>query len=226
MADAPDAAPRLVPGIVVGLKAEARALVHASPWPVGVAGGNPVRAGELARALAARGATALFSMGLAGGLDPALSPGDVVLADAVATPEGLLHPCDADLRALLLGRLGMAVATGRVAGSDAMVVDVAAKRALRNVTGAVAVDMESHGIAAVAAALGLPFAAIRVVIDPADRAVPPAATLGMDAEGNARPLRVALALLRRPGDLPGLLALGRDNARAMKVLARIGAALA
>jgi len=48
----------------------------------------------------------------------------------------------------------------------------AAKRALYLKTGALAVDMESHIVAGVAAAHGLPVAAIRVITDPALRAVP------------------------------------------------------
>jgi len=39
-------------------------------------------------------------------------------------------------------------------------------------TGAIAVDMESHVVAAVGAAHGLPVAAMRVVTDPAERTLP------------------------------------------------------
>ena len=57
-----------------------------------------------------------------------------------------------------------------VAGVDAPVVDPVAKRRLRDTTSSVAVDMESH--IAAAEAHGLPFAACRVIIDPAHRALP------------------------------------------------------
>ena len=59
-----------------------------------------------------------------------------------------------------------------LAGVDSAVVSPVAKRALRSATGALAVDMESHVAAAFAAQHGLPFAAVRVVCDPAHRALP------------------------------------------------------
>ena len=50
-------------------------------------------------------------------------------------------------------------------------------------TGAAAADMESHVVARLAAELGLPFAVLRVIADPAEREVPPAALAGMRADG-------------------------------------------
>jgi nucleoside phosphorylase len=60
---------------------------------------------------------------------------------------------------------------------------VAGKRALRAETGALAVDMESHVAARVAARRGLPFAVVRVISDSADEALPPAAQIGMKPDG-------------------------------------------
>ena len=62
---------------------------------------------------------------------------------------------------------------GMLAGVSAPVADPQAKRALYVKTGAIAVDMESHIVARIGAAHGLPVAAIRVITDPAVRALPP-----------------------------------------------------
>ena len=51
-------------------------------------------------------------------------------------------------------------------------------------TGAVAVDMESHIAAAYAAEAGLPFAALRVVSDPAGRALPALAMAAIKPNGD------------------------------------------
>ena len=87
-------------GLVAGLKSEARALASASPWPVAVAGGSAERAEAMAHGLAAAGATALISVGIAGALIPGLQPGMLVVGDAVIGPDGLQMPVDADLVAL------------------------------------------------------------------------------------------------------------------------------
>jgi nucleoside phosphorylase len=199
-------------GIVAGLRSEARLFAAASPYPVAAAGGSAARAEAAARALAERGATTLVSVGLAGALVPGLAPGDLILCDAVVLPDGgrvAATPID------------LPGTRGAIAGSDAMVTDAAAKAALAARTGALAVDMESHGVARAAAALGLPLVVARVVADPAARAVPPAAQSGMAPDGTTRPLAVALALLRRPQDLPGLLRLAGDAAAGLATLRRV-----
>ena len=213
-------------GLVAGLKSEASALASASPWPVAVAGGSAERAEAMARGLAAAGATALISVGIAGALSPDLQPGMLVVADVVIDPEGLHMPVDAALVTALGLPANVRTVRGILAGSDTMVTSAAAKHELARRSGAIAVDMESHGVARAARALGLPFAVLRAIADPADRAVPPSAAVCMDAEGNTRPLAVMLALLKRPGDLPGLIALGRDAASATATLRRLAASLA
>lgn len=74
-------------------------------------------------------------------------------------------------------------------------------------TRAVAVDMESAQLAAVAAGIGIPFIALRVVLDAHDETLPASIASGVDRNGNTTPLRLLTALLGRPGDIVGLLRL-------------------
>jgi adenosylhomocysteine nucleosidase len=99
------------------------------------------------------------------------------------------------------------------------------KAALNRQSGAIAVDLESHLVAEAAAAAGLPFAALRAVADPAERALPPAALIGLDATGHPALGRILLSLARQPAQLPALLRLARDTRRALATLRRAGTAL-
>ena len=83
-----------------------------------------------------------------------------------------------------------------------------------------AVDTESHMAAAVAARRGVPFAAVRVVLDPAHRHLPPAALVPLRRDGRAD-LRAVLGSVRRePAQLPGLLRITADASLAWSTLAR------
>ncbi len=72
--------------------------------------------------------------------------------------------------------------------------------------------------ARVARAHGLPFTALRVVVDPADRLVPPLAVAGMGADGSTDIGAILIGLLKALHHLPGLLRLGRDAAAARRAL--------
>lgn len=78
-------------GIVVGLAAEAR-LAAGLGCVVEIGGGTPAGAEAAVARLIARGVTGVVSFGLAGGLDPTLRPGMLVVPEAVvvadAVPEG------------------------------------------------------------------------------------------------------------------------------------------
>jgi hypothetical protein len=106
-------------------------------------------------------------------------------------------------------------------GVPAPVADASAKRALYMKTGAVAVDMESHIVAGVAAARGLPMVAIRVVTDPAQRTIPKTAIAAMRHDGTVDVMAMMRSLLKTPSDLTGLLRVALD-ARAARTTLRKG----
>jgi hopanoid-associated phosphorylase len=199
-------------GIVTGFSAEA-ALLAQGPWRVAMAGGRPDRAVELARALVADGCSALVSFGIAGGLAPGLAPGTLVVGEAVVHG-GRRLVCSPDLLH------GVSARRGVVAAADGVVADPAAKAALFAATGALAVDLESWGVAEAADQAGLPFAVLRAVADPAERALPRAAAEGLDEHGNVRLGAVLLSLLKDPRQLPGLVRVGLDTRAALAALKR------
>jgi len=200
--------------VIVGMKSEAALLP--SSLAVACAGGIPARAEALAREMVSKGATALVSFGIAGGLDPSLHPGDMIIASGVET-EGRILAADEDWRYRLVGRYAGA-RSGLVVGATEVAASVAGKARLFAARGALAVDMESGAVAKVAAETGLPLAVIRAVADPAHRTLPASALAGLDPQGNARPWAVMAGLLCRPGDLPGLIRVGLDSQRALSAL--------
>jgi len=199
-----------------GLQRERR--IVAGPGIEAVAGGGDHRRLETlleARAAAARG---IISIGIAGGLAPGLCAGAWVLADSVLV-DGQAIATDLRWTKHLAERLPE-VTRGRLLGVDAIVGDVAQKAALHRATGALAVDMESHVAARVAMRHRLPFAAARVVCDPAHRALPPAARLGMKPDGQMDLPAVLRSLLAAPGQLPALIVTAWEAERSFRSLLR------
>ncbi|WP_245257500.1 phosphorylase [Methylocapsa acidiphila] len=176
----------------------------------------------LARALdqaAANKASAIISFGVAGGLAPGLASGAALVARSIVAEDGQRYYGDPKWSRRLSTALGGAPIVD-MAGVDAPVVDHATKHALHLRTGAFAVDMESHIAARVAAAHGLPFAAFRVVADPAERRLPHAALVGMQADGSLALGAVARSLLRDPRQVPQLLQAALDARAAFTALLR------
>ena len=85
--------------------------------------------------------------------------------------------------------------------------------------------MESHQVARAAVAAGVPFMALRVIVDAAGRDLPWSALAGLAPDGTARPLAVLARLLLRPWELPRLLALAGDSRSALAALGRLAADL-
>lgn len=209
-------------GILTGLAKEAEIARAISPL-VACSASDPVRADGLARDLVRQGATALLSFGIAGGLAPGLATGAVVIGRAVRTGTAG-YACDADLAAGLAAALP-AAAPGVVWGGDVIVDTAMAKARLYRESGADIVDLESAAVAAAAAQTGLPFGVLRAVADPAAHGLPPAALVGLDAEGRPAIWPVLRALARSPGQLPALIRLGRQSSAAMAALLAAAGAL-
>jgi hopanoid-associated phosphorylase len=222
---------------VVGLTIE-RAILRrskafeppAARW-IAVAGASASRAETLAQALLAQGATALLSIGIAGGLDPALRPGLVILATEIVEPGGAKLPVDAAWRARVAAAIkSPQLREAAIAGADQMLAGVHQKTDLYRRTLAAAVDMESHGVARAAARQSVPFLALRAIADPAGRALPQSAAAGMDEDGRMQPLATAAALLAHPRDLRALIGVAGDAGTALvrlwQAVARAGRDLA
>ena len=198
-------------GVVVGLAAEAR-IARRLGWRVAVGGGTAEGAQAAARELAEGGVSALVSFGLAGGLDPGLSAGALLLPGAFLL-DGARVPAD---RALTR-RLGGATCDLLLCGS-AVIASATDKASLFSDTGACGLDLESGAVVRVARERGLPIAALRAVCDPAARSLPLAALVALSGGGAIRLGRVLGSVLRHPGQVPALLALASDAAAARRAL--------
>ena len=205
---------------VVGLKREA-ALVG-GPSVVSVAGGGDAAAlrARLETQARTQAFRALISVGLGGALSPALDVGEWVIADRIVA-NCQTHPTDTRLTHELQRALPGSM-TGPIAASNVIVADASAKAALHAATGALAVDMESGVAAEFAAANGLPFAALRVISDAADRALPRAAQAGMSKDGGLDILAVLWELAKDPRQLPALIRTGREAEAAFRRLKLLG----
>jgi adenosylhomocysteine nucleosidase len=165
-----------------------------------------------------RGCRSIISFGVAGGLAPHLRPGDWIVASSVIDA-GKRRPTDADWSRKLLKTVPGA-GFAAVAGVDEPVSDTRDKREWHSKTGAVAVDMESHIVARLAAAHGLAFAAVRVIVDPVHRTVPAAALAGMRPDGTTDVAAVLRALVAAPSEALGLMRVAADAFLARNALQR------
>lgn len=213
-------------GVITGLEREASVL-EVFPYEirplVRVSGTRSGRAGEAARALLSEGCDGLLSFGVCGGLNRALRPGTVIIATKILTDDGENFATDGTWASAMNNAL-----TGRcpfinapVYGSAQVIATARAKRELFTKTGAAAVDMESHEVAAVAAEHGVPFLAIRAVADSARSRVPEAALYGVREDGSTRVNAIFAGLLIRPWQTPALIRLAWDSFSAQSALRRV-----
>jgi adenosylhomocysteine nucleosidase len=204
---------------LVGLAFEAQ--IAAGPGVLVVSRGRETA--DLLRLAIGAGCRSIISFGVGGGLAPDLIPGDCVVASAIIDYPAV-RPTD-PLWSRKLAEMIPDARHGPIMGVNAVVSDPADKRKLHAFTRAVAVDMESHLVARLADAHGLAFAAVRVIIDPAHRAVPPAALLAM-APGGATDVSAMLReILARPSQVSPLMRLAADAISARAALVRLRRAL-
>ncbi len=122
------------------------------------------RAARWGTQLADRDPSAVVVAGVAGGLDPTIRSGDIVVADEVRDAQGRILLRGAAPLVAALRDQGFRVHSGPVYSSE-HIVDDRAERERLAATGALAVDLESAAL--VRAAGQRPTAVVRVIVDPA-----------------------------------------------------------
>jgi nucleoside phosphorylase len=238
-------------GLLVALPAEGRALLGRFGWrrvggrrtlrtrlPDGSAllcvcsGVGAPRALSAARWLVDEGATALAVLGVSGGLDPALKPGDMIVAETVlenrnAEPQGSWRTdaAGAELLHTALSAEGLTATRGAVLSGDRATLTKERKISLYKESGALCVDMESAAVARAASEKKIPLFVLRAVCDPADQSVPRDLFEVLDEEGDVRPSLLLPRIARNPYLVFELIRTGRAYFAALNSLRRASQAL-
>lgn len=205
--------------IVTGLVQEAR--IAAGPGlTVICSSSDPKQLRVLLARIDARNLRGVVSFGVAGGLDPKLRSGDIVVASEVRAGDRRWSTALEFSEELLAvaGLGGRRVVRGGLVGSEHVVCACADKAALHAQTGAFAVDMESHIAAHYAHEAGLPFAALRVVSDPANRGLPQVVSSAIKPNGGIDLRKVLRGVARNPASIKALVSTGLDFNRALRSL--------
>ena len=180
-----------------------------------------------ARSLVEAGVAALMTFGMAGGLDPALKAGSVVLPCELISADGTRFVAFRSWRERVAGAVSplRAMSAGNLLASARAIDTPAEKSAAFRDTGAVAVDMESAAVAAIAARHNLPFIAVRVIVDTAADTLP-RAVVNASRAGQVQVGRLIAGLIVAPGEIAALIRLAQRYRIAMRSLRAIGAHLA
>lgn len=147
----------------------------------------------------------LISLGYSGALKDHLAPGDVIHAQEIETSDRKLY-CSQQTGHRLLSVSKLAPTKG-------------SKRQLaEQFPHAYAVDMESAVLAEAAESAGLPWRALRVIIDPLDSDLPIDFNRCVTSKGQTAPTKLAREIMTHPGKIPALIEFGRWEKRARQQL--------
>ena len=172
---------------------------------------------------AAHGCDLFVSTGCAGGLAPALLPGDLVIASTISGDGTSGTLTTAALPRAHALQAAETAGLRRVEGSllcSATVLATASEKRAAAARGAVVVEMEGGAIAARAAAAAVPLLSVRAILDAAEHEVRLPGTLIDPASGNLRPLALAGYVATHPFVVAELLAMQRMQSAARDSLER------
>lgn len=162
---------------------------------------------------------AVYSFGVAGGLDPTLKPGNLLLSvrvlmqnpakDSLLTEQSWESSPQLLATYTVMAKNNPAISfrRGIFLGTDLEARDnpETGNKGLREKTGADIIDNESHIAAGFAAEHQLPFIAVRAVSDSVNKPLPPAALIALDADGSPNGGQIIKSLLKNPLQLPALV---------------------
>ena len=178
-------------------------------------GMGPERAQAAAREIGS--ARVFLACGCAGALVPWLRPGDLVVANRVVALDGAGRsrdlPATADPIVAWAAARGRRLHVGPILSSPTIFTGGERGDAL-------VVEMENAGIAAEALARGIPFVALRVVLDMEDQAIPFVDSIG-PASGELRTAQTMTSVALRPWLWPAVARLAWQSRVADRELRKV-----
>ncbi len=213
--------------VITGTKREAACLVGrpADGAPeVLCSGARTDHARALLKEVLEHGCRGVVSFGLAGGLSSDLKSGMIIVPEEVSDPSGAVWRVTPGVRERFLDALHdnqLQAVGGSLCGSDRPALSPEDKFRLRETTQAIAIDMESHIVAAMASERGLPWLVVRAIADDAGTGLPRLALDAIRQDGAVSARQMAAGILKRPYEIPALITLGRRSAPGLRALRRV-----
>lgn len=221
-------------GIAVALPQELQPLTRKSVKPgtcfwvndhivISLNGIGSKRAEAGGKKLIAAGTDILVSWGSAGALHPDLPLGALLLPRKVidasqntfVTEENIYNKIKENIPSHIQ------VVHEPLAETPTPLSDTSQKKAFRQASGAVAVDMESGTLARLAHQHHIPFLVIRSVADTSTMSIPPSILKTMSVEGKINFALLCQQLLLHPANCLALLRLGRGFGKAKRTLIQV-----
>jgi adenosylhomocysteine nucleosidase len=217
--------------VVVGMEDE-RAIAAGDGVEVVVGTANAKVLRERLNKVDTANISAVYSFGVAGGLDPALKPGDLlvstqVVAQSTDTAHHIVEEswmADQDiLMAIQLHPVkddSVKIRKGVFLGTDFEARDnpQTNNQHLRAKSDADIIDNESHIAAKFAQEHNLPFVSVRAVSDSVSNKLPPAALIALDEDGSPNGKAIAKSLLQHPQQIPALIRTAWEYQKALHAL--------
>lgn len=216
-------------GIVVALPEELRTLTAkkleqgecyrlGNIW-IAYSGAGHDNAGKAAQTLLDKGVQGLISWGCAAGLTERFKPGDLLIAEQAINAQQQFD-IDVSWRNHILNALNPVVSihNGKLYTANTLISRSQEKRQIHRTSQAVALDMESAAIGAVATQANAPFLVIRSIADPVTMDLPAAVLAGLNQQGQVELSKLLLHLLCHPWEAVGLIRLGLHFFAAQKTL--------
>lgn len=179
------------------------------------------KARKCAELLIDAGADALLGFGVCGALSPDLEAGDVVVPRQVLAGDDWIIATanwQEQLSRALDAELGQSCIILHAANPVTARAD---KKAAFQRYGCHVVDMETLGVAAVADAKRLPWAAVRVVLDEATTEIPRLALEAIDELGQVNPGQALRGMIEHPREIPAIAKLACQSRKAFKKLRHV-----
>jgi adenosylhomocysteine nucleosidase len=213
-------------GFITGVKKEAWILQQRTNFPksdIICAGAGGKNSYTQATFLLKSGCEVLISIGVAGALNKSLNAGDLIIPRSVISKNGDIFEVDQTQYQKIISHLSKSftLSNGPIFGSDTIISKATEKLNLNHTTGAIAVDMESLGVARAAQENNCPFLVVRTILDTAGQDLPTASLQAIDLEGNIRIGRVMLDIVKKPSELVDLIKLANNSRKAFTNLSRV-----